>query len=213
MQEEKDFIKVYKNVFDRNNPKTYTLDCYLKTPEVIFDDFKLSEDRIFEIKNIKSKEERNNAKRDYLPAIDLSPSNIMILDFDMVNENQDKFNEVISKLSNIDECRLIKESISNNLFAAFKFDKEIISNDAKYNFLYLNYYFELTLQLGTYIDFLPEPNRLRYFTLDKTHYLNENSSLATKMLPLEKIPVIKPKNIFEGENNNKPRKRKVTYRS
>lgn len=182
----KNKIIVYENVFNRDKPLESTFGVYLTQPETFFTHFNKEVGMLEEIKNTKDKELRNSLKRNNLPAMDLSMSNILCIDLDNVRGDDFKMNNIVNKLSQLKSCLCVRKTASNNLCAFFKYNCSI----EDYPYLYYKLYLELTILLSTNIDFLPEIGRLRYVTLDEVLYLNENSEVIYDILKVESLPYI-----------------------
>lgn len=179
-------IIVYKNVYDRTAVFETTFSNYLNTPAVIFNVFGQSIDILSDIRKTTDKQERNNMKRAYLPAMDLSQSGILAIDIDGIADSPWVIDSIVSKLSSLPYCYIIKESVSGNLVAFFKYDCSV----ADYPFLYYRLYLELTLLLGVTIDFLPEIGRLRYIGKPGYLYKNEDADIVTEVLRVDVLPRI-----------------------
>jgi len=180
-------VIVYKNVFDRSNPKEFTFDDYLYEPDKIFKAFDLNYDAVTSIKTMKDKGERNSFKRNNLPAMDLSLSGLLAIDIDGISDNSLLKTSIIQKLMRLPSCYVIKESVSGNLVAFFKWNCDPVD----YKFLFYKIYLELTILLGVNIDFLPEIGRLRYIGEAGFIHKNEKSTVLTEILNVGRLPVIK----------------------
>lgn len=179
-------ITVYENVFKRGNLLESAFHVYLENPIYFFLHFNKDTSILEEIKNTQDKEKRNILKRENLPAMDLSLSNILCIDLDNIRGDEYKMNTIVSKLSNLPTCLCVRKTASNNLCAFFKYNCSV----ADYPYLYYKLYLELTILLSTNIDFLPEIGRLRYVTLDEVLYLNKDSQVVTDILRVESLPYI-----------------------
>lgn len=181
-------IIVYKNVFDRENPFEAEFNAhYLSSPQFIFDHFGQDFEKVEKVKTIADKQQRNDFKRANLPAMGLSQSGLLAIDIDGISENRTLFSSLLRKLIALDYCYCVKESVSGNLVAFFKYDCSV----EDYPYLYYKLYLELTLLLGVNIDFLPEIGRLRYVGLAGFYSLNENSEVLTQTLKVGTLPSIK----------------------
>lgn len=178
----------YESVFNRDSAKEFEFLDFLNNPEIIFEAFDKGdfETELKSIKNIADKQERNNAKRDYLPAVDISNANILSIDIDGIFHDEVKKAKVIELLKKTDSTYAIKESVSGNIVAFFKYKCE----SDKYKFLYYKLYLQLVLKLSISIDFLPEIGRLRYVSIGETYYLNEDSEVITDFLEVDELPYI-----------------------
>lgn len=179
-------IIVYENVFNRDKPLESAFHVYLEHPIYFFLHFNKDTSILEEIKNAEDKEYRNSLKRNNLPAMDLSMSNILCIDLDNVRGDDFKMNSVVSKLSKLPTCLCVRKTASNNLCAFFKYS----CSTEDYPYLYYKLYLELTILLSTNIDFLPEIGRLRYVTLDEVLYLNKDSETIYDILKVESLPYI-----------------------
>lgn len=181
-------VMAYKNVFSRNEVKQFSFYEFIKTPEVIFlefgqDNFKQELDNI---RNIADKEERNLAKRNYIPAVDLSQSGILSIDIDGIFNNPDLKSKIISKLQKLNSTLCVMDSVSGNLVAFFQYECKTV----QFPYLYYKIYLELTLLLSVNIDFLPEIGRLRYVSIGEIHHFNDNSEILTEALEVDELPYI-----------------------
>ncbi len=181
-------IYAYENVFNRENPKEVTLRDFIMNPEFIYMEFDKEdyEGELYKIKQIENKQERNNYKRNYLPAVDISPASVLSIDIDGIFDKPTIKQSVIDKLKKLPETLAIKESVSGNIVAFFRYECQ--SNQFK--FLYYKIYLELILKLSVNIDFLPEIGRLRYVSTGETYYLNENSEVLTEIIEVDELPYI-----------------------
>lgn len=184
----KSTIYAYKNVFNRENPKEFTFSDFINEPHLIFEGFGLHdyEKKLAEIKAIEFKPERNNEKRDYIPAVDISNASVLSIDIDGISDKPAVKEKIINQLKRLNTTFCIKESVSGNIVAFFKYDCSM--NDFK--FLYYKLYLELVLMLSVNIDFLPEIGRLRYVSLGETFYINEDSETLTETLIVDELPYI-----------------------
>lgn len=184
----KDTIYAYENVYNRQNPKEVTFKDFINNPEFIYMEFYKEdfEGELYKIKNISDKQERNQQKRNYLPAVDISPASILSIDIDGIFDKPELKKKVIDKLKKLPETLAIKESVSGNVVAFFRYECQ--SKDFK--FLYYKLYLELILKLSVNIDFLPEIGRLRYVSIGETFYVNENSEVLTEIIEVDELPYI-----------------------
>lgn len=197
---------LYKTVYKRKDTLEVDHITVLKTPHRVFELLGLTDykEKLAQIKSNDNKEERNQLKRDYLPAVDVSPENILTIDIDDILDGQTK-KDLISLLSNHSACYAIMESVSGNLVAYFKYE----CDPKDYKYIYYKLYLELTLILGIDIDFLPERNRLRYVSMGELYYFNEESEVLTEMLKVEKLP-----HINRGtQTQDKEGRTRVVYKS
>jgi len=181
-------IIAYRNVFNRNDNAEFDFLDLLKNQYLIFNAFKIDdfETELERIKSTSDKEERNVAKRNYIPAVDLSMSGVLSIDIDNIFNNPDVKQKVISKLSNLKSCFAVMESISGNVVAFFKYECTTV----EFPFLYYKIYLELTLLLSVNIDFLPEIGRLRYVSIGELYHFNENSDVLDEIMDVETLPYI-----------------------
>jgi len=181
-------IIAYRNVFERNNTAEFDFTDLIKNQGVIFNAFKIDdyEEELLRIKNIDNKEERNHAKRNYIPAVDLSMSGVLSIDIDGINKNEPLKQRVITKLSKLDTCFAVMESVSGNVVAFFKYE----CSTKEYPFLYYKIYLELTLLLSVNIDFLPEIGRLRYVSIGQVYHFDEESEVLDEIMECETLPYI-----------------------
>ncbi len=197
-------IIAYRNVLERNNTAEFSFTDLIENPEVIFHAFKINdfEEELSKIKNIENKEERNQVKRNLLPAVDLSMSGVLSIDIDNLTDKPHVKQKCIEKLSKLDTCFVLMESVSGNLVAFFKYECTTV----EFPFLYYKIYLELTLLLSVSIDFLPEIGRLRYVSNGQIYHYNENSEELTETIDVEDLPYIKT-------SVTKDRARKVVFGS
>ncbi len=181
-------IYAYENVFNRENPKEVTLRDFIVNPVFIYMEFDKEdyEGELWKIKQITDKKERNDYKRNYLPAVDISPASVLSIDIDGIFDKPDLKKKVIDKLKKLPETLAIKESVSGNVVAFFRYECE--AKDFK--FLYYKIYLELILKLSVNIDFLPEIGRLRYVSTGETYYINEECDVLTEILEVDELPYI-----------------------
>lgn len=187
MNEERKII-AYRNVFERNDTTEFEFEDLIKNQFLIFNAFKIDdfEEELEKIKNIQNKEERNQAKRNYIPAVDLSMSGVLSIDIDGIFHNLDLKAKIVSKLSKLDSCLAVMESVSGNVVAFFKYE----CSTKEYPFLYYKIYLELTLLLSVNIDFLPEIGRLRYVSIGEVYHYNKNSDVLDEIMECETLPYI-----------------------
>jgi hypothetical protein len=181
-------VIAYRNVFKREDVRQFSFVDFIKNPQVIFKSFEIDdfEKELEKIKNIQLKEERNIAKRNFIPAVDLSQSGILSIDIDGINKNELVKNKIIEKLQKLPSVYVLMESVSGNLVAFFKY--ECSAKD--FQFLYYKIYLELTLLLSVNIDFLPEIGRLRYVSNGQLYVFNENCEILDEILEVETLPYI-----------------------
>jgi len=181
-------ITAYRNVFNREDAKTFDFLDLIKNQFVIFNAFKLDdfEEEAARIKSLSDKAERNEAKRLYFPAADLSASGVLSIDIDGISGNDSVKKEVIHKLSSHANCFAVMESASGNVVSFFKYDCTAM----EFPFLYYRLYLELTLLLSVNIDFLPEIGRLRYVSIGELYHFNENSRTLTELMRCDTLPYI-----------------------
>jgi len=181
-------IIAYRNVFNRNVNAEFDFLDLLKNQYLIFNAFKIDdfETELEKIKSISDKEERNVAKRNYIPAVDLSMSGVLSIDIDGIFQNQDLKQKIITRLSKLESCFAVMESVSGNVVAFFKYECSTV----EFPFLYYKIYLELTLLLSVNIDFLPEIGRLRYVSIGELYHYNENSDVLTEIMDVETLPYI-----------------------
>lgn len=193
----------YRNVFSRDFSTEFTFDDFINNPEKILNHYDLDVAELERIKNIEDKAERNNEKRNLIPAVDISSASVLSIDIDGIHNNPALKSIIIDKLKRLDLTYAVKESVSGNVVAFFKYD----CNSSDFKFLYYKLYLELTLMLSVNIDFLPEIGRLRYVSLGETYYINEDSKVVTEMLVVDQLPYIntvvkkdKARGIIYGSN-------------
>jgi hypothetical protein len=181
-------ITAYRNVFKREDAKTFDFIDLVKNQYLIFNAFKLDdyESETARVKSLLDKTERNEAKRDYFPAVDLSASGVLSIDIDGISNNERVKNGVVTKLSSLDTCLAVMESVSGNVVAFFKYECATV----EYPFLYYKLYLELTLTLSVNIDFLPEIGRLRYVSTGELYHFNEEAHTLTELMQCESLPYI-----------------------
>lgn len=197
-------VIAYKSVFNRENPKEFIFLDFIQNPEIIFSSFEIEnpKEKQRQIIAIKDKAQRNDVKRNFLPAVDLSLSGILSIDIDGISENEFQKKDIVNKLSKMPICYCISESVSGNLVAYFIYD----CPRADFKFLYYKLYLELTLILSVNIDFLPEIGRLRYVSLGEVYHFNKDSETVREILKVDKLPYI-------NTSIGKPNSRKVMYAS
>ena len=199
---------MYHRVYKRNHTTKVDFKDFILDPrKLMIKSGTMNPDQVFEnIKRISDKEERNLKKRNTLPAVDLSPDNILTIDIDGISDNPELIQTVVDRLKQIDSCFACMESVSGNVVAFFKYEV----NKEDYKYLYYKIYLELTLVLGIDIDFLPELNRLRYISDGKVFFYREDSKVLTEILKIDKLPYMRqgkevkvaggrPKTIFKSE--------------
>lgn len=181
-------VIAYRNVFKREDARQFSFEDFIKSPSYIFEEFEVEnfKEELENIKNIQVKEERNNAKRNFIPAVDLSQSGILSIDIDGIHKNELVKEKLIEKLKKLNSVHVLMESVSGNLVVFFKY--ECTTKD--FPFLYYKIYLELTLILSVNIDFLPEIGRLRYVSMGDIYVFNENSEVLTDILEVETLPYI-----------------------
>ena len=181
-------VIAYRNVFERKDTKSFEFKDFIMSPEVIFEHFELHNagEELERIKNIAIKSERNEAKRTFIPAVDLSASGILSIDIDNISDDEVKREKIIERLSKLDTCHVLMDSVSGNLVAFFKYE----CSTREFPFLYYKIYLELTLLLSINIDFLPEIGRLRYVSNGVIHHYNEESEELTEIMDCEVLPYI-----------------------
>lgn len=197
-------VIAYRNVFKREDTRQFSFVDFIKNPQVIFESFEIEdfENELEKIKNIQVKEERNNAKRNFIPAVDLSQSGILSIDIDGINKNELVKEKIIEKLSKLTSVYVLMESVSGNLVAFFKYQ----CSTKDFPFLYYKIYLELTLLLSVNIDFLPEIGRLRYVSNGQVYIFNENCNVLDEILEVDSLPYI-------NTQVGKDRARKTIYGS
>ncbi len=189
-------IKIYKNVFDRKDPKDYSINEFFFQPSKILKYFSrniLTSEPLFlarkitEIELESIKEVRNETKRTFLPAADFSNTVLFSIDIDNVSHNFQLKKKLVDKLSALPSTFVVQESVSKNLVAFFKWN----GRASDYPLIYYKHYLEMTLLLGVQIDYLPELNRLRYVSINEPLYFNVDSDpVIEKLEGLETPPYI-----------------------
>jgi hypothetical protein len=181
-------IIAYRNVFNRNDNAEFDFIDLIKNQYLIFNAFKIDdfETELQNIKAISDKEERSVAKRNYIPAVDLSMSGVLSIDIDNIFKNEELKSKIIQKLSKLHSCFAVMESVSGNVVAFFKYECSTV----EFPFLYYKIYLELTLLLSVNIDFLPEIGRLRYVSIGELYHFNENSDVLDEIMDVETLPYI-----------------------
>lgn len=181
-------IIAYRNVFNRNDNAEFDFLDLIKNQYLIFNAFKIDdfETELQNIKAISDKKERSVAKRNYIPAVDLSMSGVLSIDIDNIFKNEDLKSKIIQRLSKLHSCFAVMESVSGNVVAFFKYECSTV----EFPFLYYKIYLELTLLLYVNIDFLPEIGRLRYVSIGELYHFNENSDVLTEIMDVETLPYI-----------------------
>jgi len=161
----------------RINPTKFSLEDFLMNPEEIYTAFQKSTDFALRIPAMGDKDLRTEAKR-HLPAADLSGARILTIDIDNVASNHEAMVRIIDTLKAIDSCLCIKHSVSGNLVAFFRYK----CLKKEYLHIYYKLYMELTLALKIPIDYLPEPNRLRYVSLGSPIYFNKKAKVLDEVI-------------------------------
>ncbi len=181
-------IIAYKSVYERSDAKEFSFSDLILDQYIIFNAFKLDDykEKLDRIKNIEDKEKRNQEKRNYIPAVDLSMSGILSIDIDGINKNEELKFKLIEKLSKLNSCHVLMESVSGNLVAFFKYD----CSAKDFPFLYYKIYLELTLLLSVNIDFLPEIGRLRYLSIGEVYHIKNESEILTEIMECDRLPYI-----------------------
>lgn len=197
-------VVAYRNVFKREDARQFSFEDFIKNPSYIFEEFEVEnfKEELENIKNIQVKEERNNAKRNFIPAVDLSQSGILSIDIDGIHKNELVKEKLIEKLKKLNSVHVLMESVSGNLVVFFKYE----CTTKEFPFLYYKVYLELTLILSVNIDFLPEIGRLRYVSMGEIYVFNDNSDVLTEILEVESLPYI-------NTQVGKDRARKTIYGS
>lgn len=181
-------VIAYRNVFKREDSFQFSFYDFIKNPKNIFNQFKILdfENELKKIKDIKVKEERNVAKINFIPAVDLSQSGVLSIDIDGISSNEIVKNKIIEKLKKLDSVYVLMESVSGNLVVFFKYE----CFTKKFPFIYYKIYLELTLLLSVNIDFLPEIGRLRYVSLGEVYIFNPDCYILDQILEVESLPYI-----------------------
>lgn len=181
-------IRAYRNVFDRNNPIEVSFEDLIKNPDSIFKAFNISDaaEILQRIAITTDKAERNEFKRNNLPAVDISPASILSIDIDGIADSSFTIQKCVSALRQLDSCLAIKQSVSGNLVAFFRYSCKV----EEFPFLYYKLYLELVLKLSVNIDFLPEIGRLRYVSGGTTFHYNPDSRVLTEILNTGQLPYI-----------------------
>lgn len=179
-------MRVYKTVFERDEHKECSIHDFLKYPAMVAEWFDLDIEEIKSIPEIEDKSERNQKKRDILPAANFADDGVFTIDIDNIYKNSNKKANIVEKLSALDDCLAVKESISGGLSAFFKFDCTV----AEFPYVYYKKYLELTLLCSVNIDFLPDVGRLRYLSTGQLYHYNENSEVLTEAIDIDVLPVI-----------------------
>lgn len=187
-------IYVYKGVSNRKDSGQATFGEFIRTPEIILDMFGCPIEMCQGIRDTVDKVKRNELKRQYLPAVDISPAGYLSIDIDNISDQPSTKQNLIAKLCDHPSCSAVCETISGNLVAYFPY--ECAAEDFK--FLYYKIYLELTLLLSVNIDFLPEIGRLRYVSFGTPHYVNEEAVPLTEILKTEKLPYINTSRTPDG---------------
>lgn len=172
-------VKLLKNVYTRTPVHECSLDSFIFHPDVIYDYFGIKKhaEELYKISKIKDKEQRNQAKRNFMPAVDLSETGILSIDLDNLADNKRRRRKVITILKKFKHTFAVMESASGNLVALFKYDCEKQDFKKLYNRVYL----ELQIKLEVDIDYLPEIGRLRYVSCGEVFYFNEYSKPLTQL--------------------------------
>lgn len=181
-------IKLYAAVYKRDVSKMIPLKDFLFQPESVYYAFdKLdAPEKLESISQIEDKIDRNQAKRDYMMAVDLSPAKVLAIDIDNIAQISGCVEFVVEKLSALPSCFAIKKSISGNVFALFRWD----CDEGMFQFLYYQLWLELTMLLKLNIDFLPELGRLRYVSLGEPLYYNADAVVLSEYIELDSLPYI-----------------------
>lgn len=206
-------ITVYKSVYNRKDPYTSDLDTFINNPESIYDMLGYTDwkEKLVEIRSEDHKPTRNEMKRAYLPAVDISESGYLSIDIDGISHDEDLKQKIIDKLYHKPSCYACMDSVSGNLVAFFKYGIE----DEKFRALYYKLWLELTLELGVNIDFLPEKNRLRYISDGTVHFIHDEVNVRELVdyLEVEELPFIKAADNTPKTDEEKKIKRDIIFRS
>ena len=197
-------ILVYRTVFNRKDVRYFSFEDFILRPNMIFESFGIDNyvQEADRIKNISDKEVRNEAKRVFFPAVDLSNSGVLSIDIDGINSDKNLKESIIKSLKKLPCTYAVTESVSGNIVAFFKYDCAV----KDFPFLYYKLYLELTLLLSVNIDFLPEIGRLRYLSLGEVYLLNPEAEVLTQVLRVERLPYI-------NTQIGKDKARKIVYGS
>tara|TARA_R110000851_G_scaffold258099_1_gene410511 strand:- start:149 stop:751 length:603 start_codon:yes stop_codon:yes gene_type:complete len=181
---------LFKSVFNRVNPQSICLDTFLREPSKAFEQLGIKDfvKRSEKIKSIEDKTQRNHEKKNFYPAVDLSPCNVLSVDIDGISGDTKLINSLVEKLEAIPECYACTETASGNLVGYFYYS----CTPELFQHLYYKLYLELTLSLAVEIDYLPEINRLRYVSLGKTHFIKSEAKPLVKVLQVRKVPRLSP---------------------
>lgn len=184
-------VKIYKRVYDRKESSACSFLDFIKG------NFKEMPARsiIDMIPTIKDKKSRNTVKRELLPAADLSGTEYICIDIDNL-DNRNKL-PIIDKLAKHPSVYMITESISGNIAVFFKYNTKLKD---KFSLVYYRLWLELTLDLQIHIDFLPEPNRLRYVSNGTVFYTNETCNMYSQYMNTNGIPYISTSEAPKNEN-------------
>ncbi len=181
----------YRNVFSRGEFVETTFSVFLNDPVMIYNHFGVSEILPLWSSFLDSStppDEIREKKRTQLCAVNFSMSGILTIDID-VSDDQELKTQIANKLSKLDCCLAVKQSVRGNLVAFFPYDCSV----ADYPFLYYKLYLELVLLLGVNVDFLPELGRLRFVSGGPTLHFNADASVLTEVLRVDRLPYINAK--------------------
>lgn len=181
-------IQVFNTVFDRKVPTLVSLHELLFQPEEIYKQCNVEnyEHMFADIERERDKKLRNDLKREYLLAADVSGAYVLCVDIDDINDRPEKFEYVLDKLKNMDECLCVKKSVSGNIVAYFRWE----TTEELFPYVYYKLWLMLTMALSINIDFLPELNRLRYVSLGLPLWYNPDASVLTEPLIVQNLPYI-----------------------
>jgi len=183
-------INVYKAVFLRKESAQVPIDLFFEEPVKLFQMWnrELTEEEIMkiydEIKEASGDHKyKSDLKRNLLPAVDLSPANMMSIDIDNISDKPEVKQKIINELLLDNKVYCLQESASGNLVVYYRFECAVDD----YQYLYYKKYLELTLKLEVAIDYLPEVNRLRYVSLGQKFIYNKDAEPLTELLIVDKF--------------------------
>lgn len=176
---------IYKNVFDRDEFTTkFSLGDFLINQEDIANHFGVDASVWERIPLIEDKAQRNQFKRDNLPAC--APAEVGVMTFDIDSIRDKDVDRAVEKIYTMEmDVHAIQKSVSGGLVLYYRFDCTLDD----FAFVYYRKYLELTLLLGVNIDFLPDLSRLRYLSMS-TLYVNKDAKPLTEALRVGVLPVI-----------------------
>lgn len=179
-------MKVFETVFDRDNVYEVSFKDFLYNTDTILEYFNTPKEIFSDIRSFTAKKDRNECKREHLPAGCTTDDSILSIDIDSIRGDEYKIKEIYNKLKGDDDLLAIQKTVSNGLVLYYRFNCSF----EEYPFLYYKKYLELTLRLSVNIDFLPDFTRLRYVSDGEVLHYNEFADTLTEILDVGFLPSI-----------------------